>query len=140
MASGDTREQQYLGIAANGNRADLPTETCCETRTQTLTREVAERVIRLDEEVQEIKNNPDVVDIVDTYADLEAYDTQHLTDKDIIRVLNDSTHDGYSTYYRYNKQNDAWVYIGKVDSFSFEAFTFTLSDNTTVVKNIAVQN
>lgn len=140
MASGDTRTQQYLGIAANGNRADLPAETCCETRTQTLTREVAERVIRLDEEVQEIKNNPDVVDIVDTYADLQAYDTQHLTDKDIIRVLNDSTHDGYSTYYKYNKQSDTWTYIGKVDAFVFEEFTFTLVNGTTVTKELAVYN
>lgn len=140
MASGDTREQQYLGIAANGNRADLPTETCCETRTQTLTREVAERVIRLDEEVQEIKNNPDVFDIVNTYADLQAYDTQQLTDKDIIRVLNDETHDGYSTYYRYDKQNDTWTYIGKVDSFVFEEFTFTLLDGTVVTKELAVYN
>lgn len=140
MASGDTREQQYLDIAANGDRADLPTETCCETRTQTLTREVAERVIALDEEVQEIKNNPDVVDIVDTYADLQAYDTQHLTDKDIIRVLNDETHDGYSTYYRYNKQSDAFTYIGKVDAFVFEEFTFTLLDGTTVTKELAVYN
>lgn len=140
MASGDTREQQYLGIAANGNRADLPTETCCETRTQTLTREVAERVIRLDEEVQEIKNNPDVVDIVDTYQDLMDYDTQHLTDNDIIRVLNDSTHDGYSTYYRYDKQTDTWTYIGKVDAFVFEEFTFTLLDGTAVTKELAVYN
>ena len=140
MASGDTREQQYLGIAAKGNRADLPTETCCETRTQTLTREVAERVIRLDEEVQEIKNNPDVFDIVDTYADLEAYDTQHMTDKDIIRVLNDETHGGYSTYYRYNKQSDTFTYIGKVDSFVFEDFTFTLLDGTEVVKSIAIES
>ena len=140
MASGDTREQQYLGIAANGNRADLPTETCCETRTQTLTREVAERVIRLDEEVQEIKNNPDVFDIVDTYADLQSYDTQHMTDKDIIRVLNDETHDGYSTYYRYNKSTDTFTYIGKVDAFVFEEFTFTLLDGTTVTKEFAVHN
>lgn len=140
MASGDTRTQQYLGVAANGGRADLPGESCCETRTQTLVREVAERVIGLDEEVQEMKNNPDVVDIVDTYADLQAYDTQHLTDKDIIRVLNDSTHDGYSTYYRYNKATDTWTYIGKVDAFVFEEFTFTLLDNTTVTKEFAVYN
>lgn len=112
MASGDTREQQYLGIAANGNRADLPTETCCETRTQTLTREVAERVIRLDEEVQEMKNNPDVVDIVATYADLQNYDTSTLTDKDVIRVLSDSTHGGMSTYYRYSTSTGEFTYIG----------------------------
>lgn len=118
MASGDTRTQQYLGIAANGNRADLPAETCCETRTQTLTREVAERVIRLDEEVQEIKNNPDVVDIVDTYADLQAYDKTKLTDKDVIRVLADETHDGDSTYYRYDKNTNAFTYIGESKQYT----------------------
>lgn len=140
MASGDTRTQDYLNIAANGTRADLPTDTCCETRTQTLVREVAERVIGLDEEVQEIKNNPDVVDIVDTYQDLTGYDTSTLTDKDIIRVLNDSTHDGYSTYYRWDASTSQFDYVGKVDAFVFEEFTFTLLDGTTVTKELAVHN
>lgn len=140
MASGDTRTQQYLGVAANGSRADLPGESCCETRTQTLVREVAERVIGLDEEVQEMKNNPDVVDIVDTYQDLTDYDTSTLTDKDIIRVLNDSTHDGYSTYYRWDASASQFDYIGKVDAFVFEEFTFTLLDDTTVTKEFAVYN
>lgn len=140
MASGDTREQQYLGIAANGNRADLPTETCCETRTQTLIRNVAERIISLEEEVERIENNPDVFDIVDTYQDLQNYDTTQLTDKDIIRVLNDSTHDGYSTYYRWNAATNQFDCIGKVDAFVFEEFTFTLVNGTTVTKELAVYN
>lgn len=140
MANSDTKTDSYLRIAAEGNRADLPADTCCNTKTQNLILDVAERVIGLDEEVQEIKNNPDVFDIVDTYADLQAYDTQHLTDKDIIRVLNDETHDGYSTYYRYNKQSDTFTYIGKVDAFVFEEFTFTLLDGTTVTKELAVHN
>lgn len=112
MASGDTKTQQYLDVAANGTRADLPSDTCCETRTQTLIREVAERIIDLEEEVQELEDNPDVADIVDTYADLMAYDTSTLTDRDIIRVLNDETHGGESTYYRYSKATDSWTYIG----------------------------
>ncbi len=140
MASGDTRTQQYLGIAANGRRADLPSETCCETRTQTLIRNVAERVISLEEEVERIENNPDVFDIVDTYQDLQNYDTTQLTDKDIIRVLNDNTHDGYSTYYRWNATTNQFDYVGKVDAFVFEEFTFTLLDGTTVTKEFAVHN
>ena len=140
MEKGDTKTQSYLRVAAEGNRADLPAQGCCNTKTQSLILDVAERVIGLDEEVQEIKNNPDVFDIVDTYADLQAYDTQHLTDKDIIRVLNDETHDGYSTYYRYDKSTDTWTYIGKVDAFVFEEFTFTLVDGTTVTKEFAVYN
>lgn len=140
MANSDTKTDSYLRVAAEGNRADLPADTCCNTKTQNLILDVAERVIGLDEEVQEIKNNPDVFDIVNTYADLEAYDTQHLTDNDIIRVLNDETHDGYSTYYRYDKDTDTWTYIGKVDAFVFEEFTFTLVDGTTVTKEFAVYN
>lgn len=140
MAKGDTKTQSYLRVAAEGNRADLPADNCCNTKTQSLIVDVAERVIGLDEEVQQLKNNPDVYDIVNTYADLQAYDTQYVTDKDIIRVLNDETHDGYSTYYRYDKSTDTWTYIGKVDSFVFEEFTFTLLDNTTVTKEFAVYN
>lgn len=113
MANGDTKTNQYLGIAANGSRADLPSDTCCETRSQTLIREIAERIMDVEDEVEEIKNNPDVVDIVASYAELQAYDTQHLTDKDIIRVLQDETHSNASTYYRYNKTSNTWTYIGE---------------------------
>lgn len=64
--------------------------------------------------IQQIKANPDVVDIVGTYQDLQAYDKSTLTDKDIIRVLEDSTHNGASTYYRYNAATDTLVYIGEL--------------------------
>lgn len=127
MAKGDTKTNQYLDIAANGTRADLPTDTCCETRTQTLIRGVAERIMDVEDEVEEIKNNPDVVDIVATYADLQTYDTQHLTDKDIIRVLQDETHDGESTYYRYNKQSSTWTYVGESKQYT----DFVGTDGTT---------
>ena len=70
MANGDTKTNQYLDIAANGTRADLPSDTCCETRTQSLIRGVAERVMDVEDEVERLENNPDVVDIVATYADL----------------------------------------------------------------------
>lgn len=123
MAKGDTKTNQYLDIAANGTRADLPTDTCCETRTQTLIRGVAERIMDVEDEVEEIKNNPDVVDIVPTYAALQNYDTSGLTDKDIIRVLSDETHDGDSTYYRYNAQSGTWTYVG--ESKQYEDFVGT---------------
>lgn len=108
---------------------------------QDLAKELVDRAAAdkvLQDEIDELKNNPDVVDIVNTYADLQDYDTQHLTNNDIIRVLNDETHDGYSTYYRYNKQSDSWTYVGKVDAFVFEEFTFTLVDGTTITKEFAV--
>lgn len=118
MAKGDTKTNQYLDIAANGTRADLPTDTCCETRSQTLIREVAERIIDVEEEVEQLENNPDVVDIVATYQDLQDYDTSGLTDKDIIRVLEDSTHDGNSTYYRWNAATSQFDYVGEISGGS----------------------
>lgn len=113
MASGDTKTQQYLDIAANGTRADLPSDTCCETRTQTLIRGVAERIMDVEDEVERLENNPDVVDIVATYADLQNYDTSGLTDKDVVRVLQDETHNGDSTYYRWSTTAQTWTYIGE---------------------------
>lgn len=114
MASGDTKTESYLRAAAEGTRADLPTDTCCNTKTQNLILGVANRIMDVEDEVEELKNNPDVVDIVDTYADLQAYDTQHLTENDIIRVLQDETHSDNSTYYRFTKNPDTWTFIGEI--------------------------
>lgn len=68
-------------------------------------------------EIDAIKNSPDVVDIVATYTALQEYDTSKLTDKDIIRVLADETHDGQSTYYRWNATNSSWTYVGAVGDY-----------------------
>lgn len=133
MASGDTKTDQYLDIAANGTRADLPTDTCCETRTQSLIRGVAERIIGVEEEVQELENNPDVVDIVATYQDLQNYDTSGLTDKDIIRVLEDSTHDNNSTYYRWNASTNQFDFVGEISGGSSVNVVQTTGTSTTDV-------
>ena len=112
MANGDTKTESYLRVAAEGTRADLPSDTCCNTKTQNLILGVANRIMDVEDEVEEMKNNPDVADIVGTYADLQNYDTSTLTDKDVIRVLNDSTHSGMSTYYRYSTSTGEFTYIG----------------------------
>ena len=70
----------------------------------------------VEDEVERLENNPDVVDIVATYADLQAYDTSTLTDKDVIRVLTDSTHNNNSTFYRWNATTNQFDYIGEVTS------------------------
>lgn len=80
----------------------------------------------LEQEFEDFKNNPDVVDIVATYADLEAYDTSTLTDQDIIRVLADETHDGSSAYYRWNKTNSQWTFIGVAGPYYTKSETDTL--------------
>ena len=84
----------------------------------------------LQEEFDEFKNSPDVVDIVATYADLEAYDTSDLGDKDVIRVLADETHDGASAYYRWDKDTSQWGFIGITGPY------YTKSEIDTIVQSI----
>ena len=111
-----TRQEMYLSKLA-GEDTVLPIVPV--TREEMYLSGAISRVEAVEEEVEEMKNNPDVVDIVATYADLEAYDTSTLTDKDIIRVLEDEEEDGKSTYYRYNKATDSWTYIGAVGAATY---------------------
>lgn len=71
-----------------------------------------DNVTNLQGQIDALAASSDVADIVGTYADLMAYDTSTLTDMDIIGVLNDETHGGESTYYRYSKTTGSWTYIG----------------------------
>lgn len=82
------------------------------------------------QDLEDFKNSPDVVDIVATYADLEAYDTSALGDKDEIRVLQDETHDGASAYYRWDKTNSQWIFIGIAGPY------YTKSEIDTTVQGI----
>lgn len=134
-----TKTQEYL--AALAGEGELPEAGCCMTTTQSLIYDAAVRVNTLDEEVQELKSNPDVVDIVSTYQDLQNYDTSTLTDKDIIRVLSDSTHGNQSSYYRYNATTEQWTYVGTGGGATLtinvgsDTYTYNGSQNTTI--NIA---
>lgn len=103
------RKEEYLSSIA-GLTSEVP--PCPYSREEAYLDAINDRLEDIDQEIQDLENNPDVTDIVDTYADLMAYDTSTLTDKDIIRVLNDETHNNESTYYRYSKATDTWTYIG----------------------------
>ena len=63
-------------------------------------------------EIDAIEASSDVVDIVGTYADLEQYDTSHLKNNDIIKVIADETHDDATSYYRYNTTTSTFSYVG----------------------------
>lgn len=54
----------------------------------------------------------DVVDIVGTYEELQDYDTSKLGDNDIIKVLQDSTHDDAPSFYRFKYDTQAFDYVG----------------------------
>lgn len=133
MANGDTKTESYLRVAAEGTRADLPADSCCNTKTQNLILGVANRIMDVEDEVERLENNPDVVDIVATYADLQSYDTSTLTDKDIIRVLEDSTHNNNSTYYRWNAATNQFDFVGEISGGSSVNVVQTTGTSTTDV-------
>ena len=111
MANGDTKTEQMLDVLANGG-STAAFRGCCNTKTQNYILDAADRIQAVEDEVERLENNPDVTDIVATYTDLQAYDTSQLTDKDIIRVLADESHDGMSTYYRWDASTGQFTYIG----------------------------
>lgn len=68
-------------------------------------------------QIDTINEASDVADVVATYADLQAYDKSTLTNKDVIKVLTDSTHDNKTTYYRYLTASNDFTYIGAIESY-----------------------
>lgn len=66
----------------------------------------------IDEKIEEIEERSDVTDVVGTYAELMDYDTEKLTNGDIIKVLVDETHNNAISYYRWLKNTEEWEFIG----------------------------
>ena len=87
----------------------------------------------LQSQIDAITAGSDVVDVVATYADFQSYDTSKLTDKDLIKVLIDSTHDDATTYYRWSKTNSSFSYVGSEGS----CYTKAQSDNKFLTKTDA---
>lgn len=135
------REEEYLADIA-GLTDNAPKTPW--SRKEAYLQAIDDKVEDIEEEIEELKNNPDVADIVATYADLEAYDTSKLTDKDIIRVLADEEHDGASTYYRWNASTQTFTYIGEVGDYYTKTQTNTLladkQDKLTAGTNISIND
>ena len=94
-------------------------ETDTQIGYETTAREIADS--GLQEQIDAIVASSDVVDIVGTYAALQAYDTTKLHDNDIIKVLADETRDDAITYYRWQKGTSTWAYIGAEGPFYTKA-------------------
>lgn len=78
----------------------------------------------------------DVVDVVGTYTDLQNYDTQHLKDNDIVKVLQDSTHNNAMSYYRWVHATLSWSYIGSEGPY----YTKSEANNEFVPQTRTVNN
>lgn len=84
---------------------------------ETTARENAD--INLQNQIDAITVSSDVIDVVGTYADLQNYDTQHVKANDIIKVLQDETHNNALSYYRWTIVGNvgSWVYVGSEGPF-----------------------
>lgn len=80
-------------------------------------------------EIEEIEMSSDVVDIVGTYAELQQYDTSHLKDNDIIKVLSDETHQNETAYYRFSTSTSAFSYVGSEGPYYTESEVDALLDD-----------
>lgn len=69
-------------------------------------------------ELDALENASDVVDIVDHYSDLAS---KKVNDNDIIKVLQDETHNGVTSYYRYSKSTGDWTFVGSVGPYYTES-------------------
>lgn len=79
--------------------------------TEVTNRENADNALQ--SQIDAISASSDVVDIVGTYAELQNYDTSELGDNDIIKVLQDSTQNNATTYYRWSTTTQTFTLIGQ---------------------------
>lgn len=83
----------------------------------------------LQQQIDAIVSKSDIVDIVGTYQDLLDYDTSSLLNNDVIKVLQDETHDNASSYYR-------WVIVDEVGSWNYvgsEGLSYTKAETDTLL-------
>lgn len=93
-------------------------------------------------EIEAIEASSDVVDVVGTYAALQAYDTSTLHANDLIKVLQDETHDDAITYYRWD--GTSFTYVGMEGPYYTASEVDTLlagkQDALTAGTGITIQN
>lgn len=106
--------------AGNGinisNQNVISADTTVLATQQDVTNEATAREnadINLQGQIDALSAASDVTDVVGTYADLQNYDTQHLKDNDIIKVLQDESQDDATTYYRWNITTQSFTLIGQ---------------------------
>lgn len=98
----------------------------------------------LQSQIDAISAASDVKDIVRTYAELQQYDTTSLGNNDIIKVLQDETQDGATTYYRWSTSTESFSLIGEEGPYYTKSQTDSLlqdkQDTLTAGNNISIAN
>lgn len=139
-----TETDDLLDDKADKATTYTKTETDGLISAETESREAADN--NLQSQIDAITASSDVVDIVGTYAELQNYDTTSLSDNDIVKVLSDSTHGDATSYYRWDKDNSTWEYVGSEGPYYTKAETdnllndkqdtLTTGDNISIVNNV----
>lgn len=114
ISATDTTYTAGNGLNLSGENEFSIDQTVVATQ-QNLSTEVTNREnadIALQGQIDAISASSDVVDIVGTYAELQAYDTSKLKDNDIVKVLQDSTQNNATTYYRWSTHTETFTLIG----------------------------
>lgn len=109
---------------------------------ETTAREAADN--NLQTQIDAISASSDVTDIVGTYAELQNYDTSTLGDNDIIKVLQDESQNGETTYYRWSTTTQSFTLIGEEGPYYTKAQADALlnakQDTLTAGANIQISN
>ena len=102
------------------NKTELTTETANRTKGDTA----------LQTQIDAINSRSDVVDVVATKADLDAYD-KDITVDDIIKVLQDETQNDATSYYRNTATAKpyTWELVGVLGQYYTKSQTDTLVNN-----------
>ena len=115
ISATDTTYSAGLGLNLDGSTFNVDTNTIAtvqDVTNEATTRENSDA--NLQGQIDALTVSSDVIDVLGTYQDLQNYDTSHVKANDIIKVLQDSTHNNAMSYYRWVVADNvgAWVYVG----------------------------
>lgn len=143
ISATDTTYSAGTGLTLSGTQFSVNTNTIATQ--QDVTDEATARQnadINLQGQIDAISSASDVTDIVGTYADLQAYDTQHLKNNDIIKVLQDESQNDETTYYRWSTTTHTFTLIGEEGPYYTKSATDILlqgkQDVLTAGSNITI--
>lgn len=115
ISATDTTYSAGSGLDLDGTTFSVDTNTIAtvqDVTNEATTRENSDA--NLQGQIDALTVSSDVIDVLGTYQDLQNYDTTHVKENDIIKVLQDSTHNNAMSYYRWVTTGNAgsWVYVG----------------------------
>lgn len=95
----------------------------------------------INDNIKAIETMQAATDVIDVFGSFSSFEENsgtltaegYLTDKDIIKVLEDETNDTQQTYYQYSTADNSWTFIGSLDPY------YSKSDlNNAAGKNINI--